>query len=57
MPAHAACAEPALDVFLEDGMVLVGMPAASVDYANAGKAGPYRLQQKLLENEARVLQV
>ena len=57
MPAHAARAEPALHVILKHRMMLMGMPAAPMNHANAGESGAYRLQQELVEDEARLLQV
>src|SRR5215468_9855060 len=55
--AHAARAKPPLNVFLQDGMVLVRVTPASMDDPDTCETCANSFQQELLESEARVLKI
>src|SRR5215471_8551382 len=55
--AHPAGAEPPLNVFLQNGLVLLRVPAAAVNNANAGEAGSQRFEQEFFKYKAGFLLV
>ena len=57
MTAHPAGAKPPLNVFFQHGMVFVRVAAAAVNDADTREASANGLQQKLFENEPRILEI
>src|SRR5262249_49078228 len=51
LAAHSPCTQPALDVLLQHGLILVRMPAPAMDNTYAPQAPSHRLQQKLFKYE------